>query len=149
MKKIFILLVIVFTSSFVNAQDRMDRDEKIKTLKIAFITDALNLSKTEAQKFWPVYNKFDEENHALREASYKKRKDVDVTTMSESEASKLLDDMQNSYNKRHQLFSNYMKDIRSILPAKKVIMLKQAEDNFKRKMFEEFKKRRHDKNDKP
>lgn len=34
---------------------------RIESLKIAFITRKLDLSPEEAQKFWPVYNKYAEE----------------------------------------------------------------------------------------
>ena len=44
-------------------------------------------------------------------------------------------------NKRHQLFQKYMTDLLTVLPAKKVVLLKKVEDDFKRKMFEEYKNR--------
>jgi len=34
------------------------QQEKLETLKIAFITRQLNLTPDEAQKFWPVYNQY-------------------------------------------------------------------------------------------
>jgi hypothetical protein len=63
MKKFVLFLVLISASfSFVKAQDDKDkRDEKIQALKIAFITQKLELSSDEAQKFWPVYNKYETE----------------------------------------------------------------------------------------
>ncbi len=44
------------------AQDDNDpRGEKIQALKIAFITQKLDLTTDEAQKFWPVYNQYEQE----------------------------------------------------------------------------------------
>ncbi len=64
MKKI-ILIVSLFFSSFtlLYAQDDNDdpRGGKIQALKIAFITQKLDLTTDEAQKFWPVYNQYDQE----------------------------------------------------------------------------------------
>ena len=40
--------------------------EKIEALKIAFITQKLELSPDEAQKFWPVYNQYENEIHSLQ-----------------------------------------------------------------------------------
>jgi Spy/CpxP family protein refolding chaperone len=70
MKKIImnaaILLAVVFTTN-VFAQTPPaaqpqgpgpDRGEKIEALRIAFITQELNLTPQEAQKFWPVYNQY-------------------------------------------------------------------------------------------
>lgn len=34
---------------------------KLEAYKIAYLTNRLNLSTTEAQKFWPIYNKYTSE----------------------------------------------------------------------------------------
>ncbi|MEP6948823.1 MAG: hypothetical protein ABI863_06100 [Ginsengibacter sp.] len=66
-KYILILLFVVFgCASGVNAQDPVDtRAEKIQSLKIAFITQKLQLTSDEAEKFWPIYNQYDNEIHSL------------------------------------------------------------------------------------
>ncbi len=64
MMKKSLLIILIFFSGFTTlyAQDDTDpRGEKIKALKIAFITQKLNLTADEAQKFWPVYNQYDQE----------------------------------------------------------------------------------------
>src|SRR5436309_956722 len=40
--------------------------EKIKTMKIGFLTERLNLSSEEAKTFWPVYNKYQDELEVIR-----------------------------------------------------------------------------------
>ena len=51
----------------VKAQDGEDtRAEKIKSLKIAFITQKLQLSADEAQKFWPIYDQYENDINRLR-----------------------------------------------------------------------------------
>lgn len=135
--KLYFLLFILCTTG-VFAQHKSD---KIKTLKIAYITEKLDLTKAEAEKFWPVYNTFDEKDDAIRDTMRNQRKNSDLDTLSESEAKSLLNDMLASNEKRHQLFTQYIKDLQRILPAKKIILLKKTEDDFRRKMFEEFKKR--------
>ncbi|MGI8581437.1 MAG: hypothetical protein ACR2KX_04560 [Chitinophagaceae bacterium] len=61
--KQFILITALFFGcfSFVNAQNesKEKRSEKIQALKIAFITQKLELTSDEAQKFWPVYNRYE------------------------------------------------------------------------------------------
>lgn len=48
--------------SGLRAQDGDDtRAEKVQALKIAFITQKLQLTTDEAQKFWPIYNQYDNE----------------------------------------------------------------------------------------
>lgn len=138
MKKGYIILLITLCSVNIFAQTK---DEKIKTLKIAFITEKLNFTKTEAQKFWPIYNTFEEKNNAIRENMKSQRKNTNTEALSETEANKLLKNIITSNNKKHELFNQYIKDLRNVLPAKKIIILKKAEDDFRRKLFEEYKKR--------
>jgi Skp family chaperone for outer membrane proteins len=68
MKKYLLFLIAIFGSfSFVMAQNaNAQRSEKIKALKIAFITQKLQLTSAEAEKFWPVYNQYENEIHQLR-----------------------------------------------------------------------------------
>ncbi len=64
MKRYFLIIVFLLGSfSLVNAQNdnREKRAEKVQALKIAFITQKLELTSDEAQRFWPVYNRFESE----------------------------------------------------------------------------------------
>lgn len=42
------------------------RAEKVQALKIAFLTQKLHLTSGEAEKFWPVYNSYENEIKQLR-----------------------------------------------------------------------------------
>ncbi|WP_340154759.1 hypothetical protein [uncultured Winogradskyella sp.] len=72
-KTIFTVLLTLFVTTSIFAQ-RPDR-EKIKTLKIAHITEQLDLSKSEAEKFWPIYNANEEAKDKLRTESSNRRKE--------------------------------------------------------------------------
>ena len=72
-----------------------------------------------------------------------------METMTEAEAKSLLDDMSSIEGQRHKLRQKFMKDLLTAIPAKKVILLKASEDEFNKRMFEEFKKRRQEKKEKP
>ena len=69
MKKYLLILLFTISGSFsiLKAQvpDEETRAEKIQSLKIAFITQKLQLTPDEAQKFWPVYNQYDKEVHSI------------------------------------------------------------------------------------
>ena len=43
-----------------------NREQKIQALYIAYITKELNLTETEAQKFWPVHAQYDAEIKAVK-----------------------------------------------------------------------------------
>lgn len=63
MKNLLLIIALIFSFSFVHAQDdgKGPKGEKIQALKIAFITQKLDLTVDEAQKFWPVYNRYEAE----------------------------------------------------------------------------------------
>lgn len=138
------ILLFVALNSF---SQNNDRKERIKALKVAYLTEQLELSKTEAQLFWPVYNAFDEQEHAFRKENYSKRKETNVESLSEQEAKKMIDDMLSNEKKKYELRENFIKELQQILSSKKIIKLKIAEDEFNKKMFEEYKKRRDSKKD--
>ena len=148
MKKL-ITLSILFLLAFNGFAQRQERRERIKALKIAFITERLELTKTEAQKFWPIYNAFDDENDKLRRASHNMPRPEDFDSMTEQEAKDLLDKMVSIDSQRQQLREKFIKDLLTVIPAKKVILLKMTEDAFNRRMFEEYKKRHPEKQECP
>ena len=61
-----ILIIAIMFGSFTVANAQMDKREhpkaeKVQALKIAFITQKLELTTDEAQRFWPVYNRYEAE----------------------------------------------------------------------------------------
>ncbi len=133
---------IVFIISFSLLSFSQPNRDKIKSLKIAFITEKLDLSKKEAQQFWPVYNAFEEENFNLKKQAFEGRKNIDFETLKEEEAVLLLKKMRSFDTKRKTLKDNFIDDLSKIISAKKIILLQKVEDDFKHKMFEEYKNRR-------
>jgi hypothetical protein len=139
---------IIFFISFSLISFSQQNRDKIKTLKIAFITEKLDLSEKEAQQFWPIYNAFEDEQYQIRRNSFQGRNKINFETLTEKEASSLLKEMRSVETKRHALKTKFIDDLTKILPAKKIIMLDKVEDDFKHKMFEEYRRRRPDKESK-
>ncbi|RAJ16888.1 sensor of ECF-type sigma factor [Olleya aquimaris] len=142
MKKHIITLLILLISFGAVAQNDKQR-EKLKALKVAHITEQLDLTKKEAQAFWPIYNAHEEKINTLRKESFDKRKEINVDELSESEAKKMLLNMLNIEKQKQELENKYVNDLLAVLPATKIISLFKAERSFKRKMIEEFRQRRN------
>jgi Skp family chaperone for outer membrane proteins len=72
MKKILLITTIFLSSLFTAAaQDEQtgnenNRQEKIKALYVAYITQQLNLTEAEAQKFWPLHAQFENDIKAVK-----------------------------------------------------------------------------------
>jgi hypothetical protein len=67
MKKLLLITTVLISSFFAaKAQDDLPgddikRQEKIKALYVAFITEKLELTADDAQKFWPAHAQFESE----------------------------------------------------------------------------------------
>ena len=48
-------------------RDRAEMYERMKSAKIAFITDRLKLTPQEAEKFWPLYNEYEQQKNEITE----------------------------------------------------------------------------------
>ncbi|WP_417867477.1 Spy/CpxP family protein refolding chaperone [Xanthomarina gelatinilytica] len=140
MKKTILLIVFVSLAINLHAQDK---HEKIKALKTAYITEQLNLTKAEAEKFWPIYNNFEEEKRALKKEAHESRKKVDIESLTEAQAKDMLEDMKALSNRRNEIYNSLIIDLQKVISAKKIVQLKKAEDDFNKKMFEEYRKRHH------
>jgi len=144
MKKIllFIFALGVFASS-ANAQRKKGR-EKIKAYKVSFITEKLNLSPEQAEKFWPVYNKYDDDMMQLRrEERYNIKKQVfkdgGIEQLSEKESKNILKKIRNIAKQRYEIKANFHDRVSKILPFKKILTLEIAEHEFHRKLFKKYK----------
>lgn len=136
-----ILLLVCFVS-FAQGGGRMTQ-EKIKAQKVAYITEQLNLTSSEAQKFWPIYNAFDDKMHQIRRIDMRKmRESMKDNNLAENDAQKALDDYLALEDKMHEAKKQLVKDLRKVIPAKKVIKLKAAEDGFNRMLMNQLKERR-------
>lgn len=76
-------ILLLFAVMQANAQqpqaplnNRQNAKDQIEALRIAFISQQLNLTPEEAQKFWPVYNAYRSESEALR-MTYKDKESAD------------------------------------------------------------------------
>lgn len=118
--------------------------ERVKTLKVAFITERLSLTSKEAQTFWPIYNEHEQKMEAIRrkERTKLRQRAGDWANLSESEASKLLNDFQDLQQKKHDAEKQLVRDLRDVLPAKKIILLLKAEEDFKKRLLQQIRKRR-------
>ena len=113
--------------------------EKLKALKVGYLTDALELTPNEAEEFWPVYNQFDSERRTLRTEM---RPGKRIEDMSEKEAEDLLERTALMKERMHDIDVRMDKALSGILSAKKLLRLKAAEKNFQKKMVDKMKKKR-------
>jgi ABC-type Na+ efflux pump permease subunit len=115
---ILILMIFLGATTVSVAQEDGDDDAqkgggRIEALKIAYLTKQLNLSPEEAQKFWPIYNKYNDEVRKTR---------IDARQNKESEI--------NTQEKLLNIRKKYNGEFVKALSTEKVNSFFQAEKNF-------------------
>jgi len=129
--------------TFQPKEQNSDRMEKFKAEKIAYMTEKLDLSPAEAQKFWPVYNEFEQE----RFASQGKRHELDKKirefedSISDKEILELNHQLVQSFQDEADVVKKYNEKLMKILSPKKVLMVYKAENQFRMEMIRKFREK--------
>ena len=138
--KLYISLLLLFISTITLSQNN-DKLDKIKALRVAFISTKLELTSNEAQKFWPIFNEFDKNQSDLRKEKrmlMMRLKHQNTSSLSDIEMQKLLDTSEllesNIQTNRQQL----VKNLRGVISAQKIILLKQLEEDFKKTLLKQM-----------
>ncbi|WP_413997825.1 sensor of ECF-type sigma factor [Flavobacterium sp. W1B] len=145
-KKILPILLLLTSFNFYAQGERMkEKREQIKALKVAFFTTELDLTANESEKFWPIYNRFDDKQFEIRHTkikAYMSRMNNDaLDTMSDKDAAILLNQIENADEEVFLLRKKFIKDLKPILPAVKILKLRKSEENFNRKLLHQYRDR--------
>ena len=115
--------------------------DKVKALRAAHITNTMDLTEAEAAKFWPIYNKYEKQKLQYW-AEMNTLRNKPISNLSEKDAKKIVEQMVTVQEKLALGKVSLMRDLLKVLPAKKVVLLKKAEGEFRRKMIKDARNRR-------
>jgi Skp family chaperone for outer membrane proteins len=152
--KYTLFLLLSATATFVSAQDDdmpaipEERMQEIKAQKTAFLTQRLDLSPAEAEKFWPIYNQFDKELDANRKEMRAEHKTLKKDTeLTEAEASAAIDKEMAGRQKELDIRKKYAADFKKTIGAVKTLKLGKAERDFRKELIKRFRDRMDDRRD--
>ena len=136
MKQILFLLLTMLTCI---AFGQEDKRSQIKAMKTAYLTEELDLSSEEAEKFWPIYNTYRKNLWQLNDEKYLTLHDnyrLDLNEISNRQAIEMLGISKQKEKEEMQLRETFQSDLLKVLPARKVFMLRKVEEGFKRKLLQ-------------
>ncbi len=140
-----ISLIIAFVSLSVCAQDgpfMRKKKEQIKALKVAFITNELELTSEESAKFWPLYNAYEDKQQEIKKQKlkgYLNRMDDDsFDKLSDKEATVMLAQMESSEDELFQAKKKFVASLKGVISPLKILKLKRSEENFNRKLLQQY-----------
>lgn len=131
----FLLSFILLVPALAQDEEVPVRDpkamEKIKAARIAYITEKLNLTPAEAEKFWPIYNEFDKKREELRMEARQNRKNPDPSKSAE-ENQKAVIAQQHAFRQNElNLEKDYSNRLLNVVSAQKVMSLPKTERDFR------------------
>ncbi|MBW1295729.1 sensor of ECF-type sigma factor [Aquimarina litoralis] len=144
MKKILLLCLMIFTMNLSFGQ-RGPRG-KVKALKIAYITEQLDLSSKEAQQFWPIYNEHEETMDNLKRSERKSIRAIKeangFNNITEEQAEGFLNNYLSAEEQKFQARKKLISNLQKVIPHKKILKLIKAEMDFNKRLLKQLRDRR-------
>jgi len=109
--------------------------EKIRAAHAAYITERLELTPAEAEKFWPVYREYGEKRRALRQQLRDARR-------SGTEEKALLELDLKLKQQEVDLEKQVSRQLEEIISPEKILALHQAEADFRKLLLRQIQERR-------
>jgi len=140
MKKILFLLLIILTFPVIRTEAQNSNLEKLNNYKIGFFTKKINLTSTEAEKFWPAYNDFQSQRNKiqLEKLSINRDFNLNENSLSDSQLEEMGDKYVDCLVRESNLEVTFHQKLKELLPPAKVIRYYQAENQYKLQLLNEL-----------
>ncbi|MCT4623867.1 MAG: hypothetical protein N4A46_09620 [Schleiferiaceae bacterium] len=147
MKKVA-LTIALFIGTILMAQpphhsmeEMKEKKEKMEAMRVAFITEELDLTADEAQKFWPVFNERNKKVEALRKEMMEfvfnmRKEEKTIDDLSDAELKKMMQKRFDNEKKIAEINEQYHAKIVDTIGLKKTAKLYMSEMRFQRKLIE-------------
>ncbi|MBX5438194.1 MAG: hypothetical protein IRZ29_01490 [Thermoflavifilum sp.] len=124
------------------AQQNPRAMQRIEALKIAYISQRLNLTPEEAEKFWPIYNQYEQEMNAVRQQHHQQQLNAQhLASASDAEVNEALNDELAYEQQLVNIRKKYREAFERVLPPRKVALLFVAEREFTNQLINQLKER--------
>ena len=132
-KKLSLILIMCINSTFLLAQENMNKNETRESRKIAFFTSKMQLTVEESQNFWPIVNEMEAELKTLKKEQKEKLTTIkEKENVSDKDLEKLMDMKMDMSKKQLDIKIKYHGKFKDVLPIKKVAKYYEATKEFKK-----------------
>ncbi|WP_338763710.1 hypothetical protein WAF17_20270 [Bernardetia sp. ABR2-2B] len=135
----FFLSISVFAQRGHNGRGNEEMSEQLKAMRVAMITQNLNLSSDEAAKFFPIYNEYSTKRENIKKQLKQNRREGRRLTGAKLEAS-----FKKTFELREQeleLEKLYFEKFKTVVSVEKIMELYRTERQFRRMLLKELSKR--------
>lgn len=138
-KAIFTIIALIFGLA-VHGQNE-EALKKIESAKIALITERLNLTPEQAEKFWPIYNEFQQRQREITREFRNARQNFDPKNASEEENKRILEIGMRLKQNKLDLEQEYTRRLLRVINNRQMVSLRKAEDDFKEMLLRKIRER--------
>lgn len=127
-------MIFLSFTGYAQRQGQQYDKEKLEAARVAFITNRLDLKPAQAEKFWPVFNQYQEDRTKLMEQMSKLNRAASQET-SEAKAREMVEqrfEIQQQLLDREKLF---MSNIMQIISPLQAIKLSGVNRDFTRQLY--------------
>ena len=118
------------------------RKERVEALKRLYYSEKLELTPSEAEKFWPIYNAFKKKEDELRKSGKGDKKKGEELTFTEKEALVEIDRMAQQKKAHIDLETQFLKDAMPVLGPDRTMQLGKLDHEFQRELVQHMKERK-------
>lgn len=111
---------------------KAERKERIHAAKVAFVTQQLELTSQEAEKFWPIYNQWEADRRALRKSN---KIDKKKEALTDEEAEAFILNRIATEEDLAKLNKDYYFRLKGVISPKRILKLQKAERQFRKKLL--------------
>lgn len=144
MKNLLLLTVILSFFTTVGYAQSDEARKKIESARIALITERLDLSPEQAERFWPVYREFSQKRMGIRNEIRQLAEGRDLSQLSEDEGKELMGKVMRLRENELDLEKEYSNRLLSVISAQQMIYLQRAEDDFRRMLMQRLERQRQE-----
>jgi hypothetical protein len=139
-KRIFILMLTALLLPVAKTGAQNPNLEKLNNFKIGFFTKKLDLTSAEAEKFWPVYNDYQDQRNLIQMEKMKINRNFNQNgnSLSDASLSEMGDKFVDCLVQESTLAVTFHKKLKEVLPPAKVIRYYQAENQYKAQLLNEL-----------
>ncbi|GHB49270.1 Spy/CpxP family protein refolding chaperone [Mongoliitalea lutea] len=129
------MLFLISIDAFAQRQEQRGYDrEKLESARIAFITNRLELKPDQAEKFWPLFNQYNEQRSAIMETLVGLNR-ISAANISEVEAKEIIQKRLANQQKMLDLEAAFMESIIKVITPKQAVQLSGVNREFTRQIY--------------
>lgn len=136
MRKLFTFITILILASVTAKAQDPTAMEKIEAAKIALITERLELTPDQAEKFWPIYREYADQRRQLTSEFQDLKRNFDPNNATEEENKKILAQGQQLRQRQLTLEQTYTDRMQQVVTTRQLMNLRKAEDDFRQMLIQ-------------